>query len=69
MKQAAKIAFVRSVRTFVQALAGVSASIPVIASFTDARDAGLVAVVGTIGAALAAVTAFLQNFAEQMPVE
>lgn len=69
MTKAARLAAVRGFRTTVQALAGVSAAVPVIVTVQDAKLAGTVAMWGAAGAVIAGVTAFLQNFAEGLEDE
>ena len=64
--KALKIAALRGLRTAIQALAGVAAAVPVVQSVESAKIAGLVALWGGLGAVIAGVTAFLQNYAEQL---
>lgn len=61
-----RFAALRGIRTTIQALAGVSASIPILVSVEDARLAGTVAMWGAVGAAVAGVTSFLQNYGEAL---
>jgi hypothetical protein len=66
MREAFRFAALRGLRTFIQALAGVAGSVPIVNTFTDARVAGIAALAGVVGAGLAGVAAFLQNFAEAL---
>ena len=61
-----KLAAVRGLRTTIQALAGVAAAVPAVASMDDVKMAGMVALWGVVGAVLAGVTSFLQNYAESL---
>ena len=63
---ALKIAGLRGLRTAIQALAGVAAAVPVVSSVEDSKVAGLVALWGGVGAVIAGVAAFLQNYAEAL---
>ena len=63
---ALKIAGLRGLRTTIQALAGVASAVPIVSSIEDARVAGIVAVWGGVGACIAGVAAFLQNYAEAL---
>jgi len=64
--KALKIAALRGLRTAIQALAGVAAAVPILNSVESAKIAGLVAAWGALGALIAGVTAFLQNYAEAL---
>lgn len=64
--KALKIAALRGLRTAIQALAGVAAAVPILNSVENAKIAGLVAAWGALGALIAGVTAFLQNYAEAL---
>ena len=64
--KALRIAGLRGLRTTIQALAGVASAVPIVSSIEDARVAGLVAVWGGVGAVIAGVAAFLQNYAEAL---
>ena len=61
-----KIAALRGLRTTIQALAGVATAVPILASIQDAKVAGLVAAWASLGALIAGVAAFLQNYAEAL---
>jgi hypothetical protein len=63
---ALKIAALRGLRTTIQALAGVASAVPVVSSVEDTRIAGIVALWGGVGAVVAGVAAFLQNYAEAL---
>ena len=62
-----KIAALRGLRTTIQALAGVAVAVPAVSSVSDAKTAGVVAGWSALGAAIAGVAAFLQNYAETLP--
>lgn len=64
--KALKIAALRGVRTTIQALAGVAAAVPAVSNIVDAKTAGVVALWASLGAVVAGVAAFLQNFAEEL---
>ncbi len=66
MKHALKIAALRGLRTAIQALAGVAVAVPLVSSVTEAKTAGIVAAWGSVGALIAGVAAFLQNFSEKL---
>lgn len=66
---ALRIALLRGMRTTVQALAGVAAAVPAVTSIEDARVAGVVALWASLGAVIAGVAAFLQNYAEQLEAQ
>jgi len=66
MKKALNIAALRGLRTAIQGLAGVAAAVPIVNSIESAKIAGMVALWGSVGAALAGVAAFLQNFSEAL---
>ena len=63
---ALRIAALRGMRTTIQALAGVAAAVPAVSSIEDARTAGIVALWASLGAVIAGVAAFLQNYAEAL---
>jgi uncharacterized membrane protein YgaE (UPF0421/DUF939 family) len=63
---ALKIAGLRGLRTTIQALAGVASAVPIVTSIEDSKIAGLVALWGCVGAVIAGVGAFLQNYAEAL---
>ncbi len=63
---ALKVAALRGLRTAIQAQAGIAAAVPIVSSIEDARIAGLVALWGVVGALIAGVAAFLQNYAEAL---
>jgi uncharacterized membrane protein YgaE (UPF0421/DUF939 family) len=63
---ALKIAALRGLRTTIQALAGVASAVPIVTSIEDSKIAGLVALWGCVGAVIAGVGAFLQNYAEAL---
>lgn len=63
-RTALKTAALRGVRTTVQALAGVAATVPIVTSATEAKIAGTVALWASIGALVAGASSFLQNLAE-----
>ena len=67
--KALRIAALRGLRTTIQALAGVASAVPVVNSIEDSRVAGLVALWGCVGAVIAGVGAFLQNYAEALERE
>lgn len=64
--KALKIAVLRGLRTTIQGLAGVAMAVPAVNAIEDARVAGIVAMWGALGAVIAGVGAFLQNFAEAL---
>ena len=65
MKRAARIAFVRAVRTFSQTASAGLAGLVILALQPSAlKVAGTVSVLALANAAIAAVVCFLQNFAE-----
>ncbi len=66
MKAAFVIAGLRGVRTTIQALAGVAAAVPAVSNIVDAKTAGVVALWASLGAVIAGVASFLQNFAEAL---
>ena len=66
MTHALKIAALRGLRTAIQALAGVAVAVPLVSSVTEAKTAGVVAAWGAVGAAIAGVAAFLQNYSEAL---
>lgn len=61
-----KIAALRGLRTTIQALAGVATAVPIVNSIESAKTAGVVALWGVVGAGIAGVSAFLQNYAEEL---
>jgi membrane associated rhomboid family serine protease len=63
---ALKIAALRGLRTTIQALAGVAVAVPAVSSIEDSKTAGLVAAWASLGALIAGVAAFLQNYAEAL---
>jgi hypothetical protein len=63
---ALKIAGLRGLRTTIQALAGVAAAVPIVNSVESGKVAGVVALWGGVGAVIAGVGAFLQNYAEAL---
>lgn len=63
---ALKIAALRGLRTTIQALAGVAVAVPAVSGIEDAKTAGLVAAWASLGALIAGVAAFLQNYAEEL---
>jgi hypothetical protein len=63
---ALKIAALRGLRTTIQALAGVAVAVPAVSSIEDSRTAGIVAAWAALGAVIAGVAAFLQNYAEAL---
>jgi len=63
---ALKIAGLRGLRTAIQSLAGVAAAVPIVNSVESGRVAGVVALWGGVGAVIAGVAAFLQNYAEAL---
>ena len=63
---ALKIAALRGLRTTIQALAGVAVAVPAVSSIENARTAGVVAAWASLGAVVAGVAAFLQNYAEAL---
>ena len=63
---ALRIAALRGLRTAIQGLAGVASSVPIINAVEDAKIAGIVAMWGAVGAGIAGVAAFLQNYAEAL---
>lgn len=66
MHSSAKLAALRGIRTCIQSLAGVAAAVPAVTTFVDAKTAGVVALWGALGAVVAGLAAFLQNFAERL---
>jgi len=68
MKDAARIGLRAAIRTLAQTLAGGLAAVSVV-SLGDAGVAANAALIAAIGACIAAVVAFLQNFAESLPGE
>ena len=64
--KALKIAALRGLRTTIQALAGVAAAVPAVSNVVDAKTAGVVAGWSALGAVVAGVAAFLQNYAEEL---
>jgi hypothetical protein len=64
--KALKIAALRGLRTTIQALAGVAVAVPAVNSIDNARVAGLVAAWASLGAVIAGVAAFLQNYSEEL---
>jgi hypothetical protein len=69
MRSALRKAALRGVRTTVQALAGVAASVPIVTSVSDAKVAGVVALWASVGAVIAGASSFLQNLAEGLEAE
>ena len=63
---ALKIAALRGLRTAIQALAGVASAVPIVNTVESAKVAGIVALWGGVGALIAGVAAFLQNYAEAL---
>lgn len=63
---ALKIAALRGLRTTIQALAGVAVAVPAVSGIEDAKTAGLVAAWASLGAVIAGIAAFLQNYAEEL---
>lgn len=63
---ALRIAALRGLRTTIQSLAGVASAVPIVNSIENAKVAGLVALWGGVGALIAGVAAFLQNYAEAL---
>jgi ABC-type iron transport system FetAB permease component len=63
---ALKIAGLRGLRTAIQSLAGVAAAVPIVNSVESSKVAGVVALWGGVGAVIAGVGAFLQNYAEAL---
>ena len=63
---ALKIAALRGLRTTIQALAGVAVAVPLVSSVDETKVAGLVAAWGAVGAVIAGLAAFLQNYAEAL---
>ncbi len=66
MRKALKVAALRGLRTTIQALAGVAATVPVVSSVTEAKTAGVVAAWSSVGAVVAGAAAFLQNYSEEL---
>jgi hypothetical protein len=64
--KALKIAGLRGLRTAIQSLAGVAAAVPIVNSVESSKVAGVVALWGGVGAVIAGVGAFLQNYAEAL---
>ena len=64
--RALKIAGLRGLRTTIQALAGVASAVPIVNSVESGRIAGIVALWGGVGAVIAGVASFLQNYAEAL---
>lgn len=67
--KALRIAGLRGLRTTIQGLAGVASAVPIVSSIEDSRIAGIVALWGCVGAVVAGVGAFLQNYAEALEKE
>ena len=63
---ALKLAGLRGLRTAIQSLAGVAAAVPIVNSVESSKVAGVVALWGGVGAVIAGVGAFLQNYAEAL---
>jgi hypothetical protein len=61
-----KLAALRGLRTTIQALAGVATAVPIVNSIESAKTAGVVALWGCVGAGIAGISAFLQNYAEEL---
>ncbi len=66
MKSPLRFATLRAVRTLVQNLAGVAATVPAVSTVVDARAAAIVAGWGAVGAVIGALVSFLQNLAEAL---
>ena len=64
--KALRIAALRGLRTTIQSLAGVAVAVPAVNSLENARLAGLVAAWASLGAVIAGIGAFLQNYAEAL---
>lgn len=64
--KALKIAALRGLRTTIQSLAGVASAVPIVNSVESGKVAGMVALWGGVGAVIAGVAAFLQNYAEKL---
>jgi hypothetical protein len=67
MKDALRIGLKAAIRTFAQSMAGALSGVAILGiAQSDLVSAGTAIVVGCLGAVIAAVVAFLQNFAENV---
>lgn len=68
MKDAVRIGLKAGIRTFAQSMAGALSGVAILGiTQSDLVSAGTAVAVGCLGAIVAAVVAFLQNFAENIP--